>query len=296
MERRNNDTLWKGMLERVFDDLLRFLFLNADRAFDLDRGFEFLDKELAELYPEPDKKSDTRFVDKLVKVYQRDGTEEWVLAHVEVQGHHDAEFAKRMFKYYCRIFDRYDRPLTAIAIFTGRDGKRLPDRYERRFEGTELTYRYNTLYILDYVDAELEASDNPFAVVTLVAKKALLEGRVLDPDLLKEKLSLAKLLLNKGFSKWKVEGILSFLKNYIRFADPDFNRIFDKEIDGFTGKTIHMDIIEQVKQMKIDEAVEKKTASVVKNLLEQTKFTAEKIADIAGVSIEFVEEVRQGKH
>lgn len=42
----------------------------------MERGFEFLEKELAELYPEPEKESDTRFVDKLVKVYQRDGKEE----------------------------------------------------------------------------------------------------------------------------------------------------------------------------------------------------------------------------
>jgi predicted transposase YdaD len=291
MERRNNDILWKGMLERVFDDLLRFLFEDADLVFDLDRGFEFLDKELAELYPEPDKKTDTRFVDKLVKVYQRDGTEEWVLVHIEVQAQHDAEFAKRMFKYYCRIFDRYDRPLTAIAIFTGKDGKRMPDRYQRNFEGTELTYRYNTLYILDFVESELEASGNPFALVALFAKKALQEGKILDPELLQQKLSLAKLLLSKGFSKWKVEGMLSFLKNYLRFADPGFNRIFDKELDGFTGKTNTMDIIEQVKQIRIEEALEQ----VVKNLLTKTNFSVKEIAEITGVSVAFVEDVRLGR-
>jgi hypothetical protein len=36
------------------------------------------------MHPEPEKKSDTKFVDKLVKVYQADGTEEWVLVHIEV--------------------------------------------------------------------------------------------------------------------------------------------------------------------------------------------------------------------
>ncbi|MBS1661503.1 MAG: hypothetical protein JST68_10685 [Bacteroidetes bacterium] len=92
MARRKNDALWKGMLERVFDDLLRFLFEDADKVFDLERGFEFLDKELAELYPEPGKGADVRFVDKLVKVFLKDGTEEWVLVRVEVQGQHDAAF------------------------------------------------------------------------------------------------------------------------------------------------------------------------------------------------------------
>jgi len=99
MTRRNNDILWKGMLEVVFDDLLRFVFPKADEVFDMKRGFTFLNKELAQMYPEPGKKSDTKFVDKLVKVYQKDGSEEWVLCHVEVQGQDDPTFAKRMFRY-----------------------------------------------------------------------------------------------------------------------------------------------------------------------------------------------------
>jgi len=50
------------------------------------------------MYPEPDKPSQTRYVDKLVKVYQRDGKEEWILVHVEVQGYHDKLFPARMFE------------------------------------------------------------------------------------------------------------------------------------------------------------------------------------------------------
>lgn len=48
-------------MEEVFDDLLRFLFSDADQVYDMDRGFEFLEKELAEMHPEPDKRPDTRF-------------------------------------------------------------------------------------------------------------------------------------------------------------------------------------------------------------------------------------------
>jgi hypothetical protein len=65
--RHNKDILWKGLLEWVFDDLLRFVFPDADERFDMQRGFAFLDKELAEMYPEPEKETDVRFVDKLVK-------------------------------------------------------------------------------------------------------------------------------------------------------------------------------------------------------------------------------------
>lgn len=283
------------MLEEVFDDLLRFVFPGADRIFDCEKGFEFLEKELGAMDPKPGRKPDTRFVDKLVKVYQRDGSEEWVLCHVEVQDADDKEFAKRMFKYYARIFDRFDRPLTAIAIFTGKDGKKLPGMYIRKYEGAELIYKYNTLCLLDYEDRSLAANRNPFALVMLAAKKALLSGKNLDQLLLKKKLDIAKLLIKRGYSERKTYAILSFLHNYVRFEKLETNRIFEEEIDRLTGKTNTMGIIEQVKQMKLDEATEKgrmeEKTEVVKRLL-IGKYSVREITVIAGVTVGFVNKVK----
>lgn len=95
---QRNDILWKGILEDLFADFLRFFYTNADEIFDIDRGFEFLDKELEQLYPGIDLKH-PKFVDKLVKVYRKSGEEEWLLIHIEVQGYDDGNFAHRMFTY-----------------------------------------------------------------------------------------------------------------------------------------------------------------------------------------------------
>jgi hypothetical protein len=84
MKQRKSDILWKVVIEDVFADLLRFIFPDADEVYNMERGFVFLDKELAELHPQPDEEKDSRFADKLVKVYHRDGVEEWVLLHVEI--------------------------------------------------------------------------------------------------------------------------------------------------------------------------------------------------------------------
>jgi hypothetical protein len=59
--RRQNDILWKSVLEEVFDDLLRLMYTGADQVFDMKRGFEFLDKELSEMYPGRDRAGTTRF-------------------------------------------------------------------------------------------------------------------------------------------------------------------------------------------------------------------------------------------
>ena len=54
MKHRKSDILWKVILEEVLADLLRFIYSDADQVYDMDRGFEFLDKELAELSPQPE--------------------------------------------------------------------------------------------------------------------------------------------------------------------------------------------------------------------------------------------------
>jgi len=175
--RRKYDELWKGLMEEVFEDFLHFVFPRADELFDLQRGFDFIDKELIEKNPEPGEGSNTRFVDKLVKVFLKDGNEHCFLVHVEIQGQRDKLFAERMFRYYYRIFDWHRRPVTAVAIFTGQDGKTMPDRYHHEFMGTELRYKYNSLYVTEHTDEEVSHGSNFFSLAFLAAKKALLKGR-----------------------------------------------------------------------------------------------------------------------
>ena len=299
--RHNKDILWKGLLEIVFDDLLRFVFPNADQVFDLQREFAFLDKELAEMYPEPEKESDVRVVDKLVKVFRKDGEEEWLLVHIEIQDKTKARdrphFPERMFRYFYRCFDRYRKPVAAIAIYTGPDGRRLPDCYEYQFMQTSLKYQYNTLCILDYPDEELGRSDNPFAWVVLAAKKALLKGKDLDNKLLAGKLFIFRKLYEGGLmGKTKMQAILMFLDNYVRFEKTETNRIFRNEIDKITGKINTMDIFEQVAEMKRQEGLEEGRQEgleeglerSVRALLAKTEFSVEKIASLIGVPVTFV--------
>jgi predicted transposase YdaD len=278
---RRYDPLWKSVLEEVFDDFLKFVFPNADKELDLRKGFDFLDKELVAMDPEPENPGHTRYVDKLVKVFLRNGKERWILVHVEVQGYHDPEFSSRMFRYYYKILDRFSNPVTAIAIFSGADGGKMPTSFEDRCLGTRLVYQYNAIRVLDYPDKVLEQSENPFALVLLIVKKALLHGGAPDEALLKTKLQLARVLLEKGlFTKPKIRAVFTFLNNYIRFEKSTTYRIFEKQLDILTEKKNTMGIVEQVIEIRTEEFVE--------NLLKETRFSVTKIASLANVSEEFV--------
>jgi hypothetical protein len=218
---KHNDILWKAALEDLFDDFLRFFYPDADRLFNLDRGFEYLDKELEQLFPPDADNYSPRYVDKLVKVFTNSGDEEWILIHIEVQGYTDQDFAKRMFQYYYRILDKYDKPITAFAIFADSNKNFHPKYYERDFLGTKVYYAFNTYKIIDQDDSELEASNNPFAMAVLSAKLALSNHKLEDQQLFELAYSLAKRLLTKQISKEKTRKVMSFLRYYLNFENPD---------------------------------------------------------------------------
>ncbi|GGA99106.1 hypothetical protein [Puia dinghuensis] len=294
MKQRKSDILWKVVIEDVFPDLLRFIFPDADEVYDMERGFEFLDKELAELYPQPEEEKDSRFADKLVKVYHRDGVEEWVLLHIEIQGdtHHREAFAERMYTYFYRIRDHHKRPVSAVAIFTGHDGREMPNRYTYEYRGTRLMYEYPAFSILDYSDEHLEKSDNPFAQVIVAARIRLLEEKIPEEDLLNIKLIAARKLMGKDFDKEKIRAIFNFLRNYVLFEKPEMNRIFDKQIKQ-TDKASVMNTVEYLKMEGRAEGKEETTRFIVENLLRNSDYPVEKIASACGVSIEFVHEVKR---
>ena len=291
------DVLWKGLLERVFDDFLRFVFPDADNRFDMQRGFTYLDKELAELLPHPEEASDTKFVDKLVKVYTRNGKEKYLLVHVEMQGRYDEKFTARMFKYFYRAYDKYDRPVLPVAIFAGGGGNRMGNQFCLKEDGMQLIYQFNTMDIKDFTDAELNANNNPFAGAFLAARGLSISGGRRDERLLKKKIELAKNLYGKGFAKEKIEGLLSFIQNYVLFEQPEYNRIFKEEVDVITGKSNTMDILEQVAEIRAELSAKKAKVetkqTIVLNLLRETKFSESKIASIADLPVEAVRKMKK---
>ena len=204
--RRNEDILWKGILEDVFDDFLRFLIPSAEIIFDLDKGFEFLDKELEQVFPPENDEYSPKVIDKLVKVFTREGQEDWILVHVEVQGQYQKDFARRMFTYFYRILDKYQKPITAYAIFTQASIVVRSNSFAIEYMGTSLHYTFNTYKISGDDDEALQASSNPFAIVVLAARAAL-AGREIkdswqrDELLLGLKLNLARDLLARQISK-----------------------------------------------------------------------------------------------
>jgi len=293
---KRNDLLWKAALEDLFDDFLRFFYHDAEELFDFEKGFEYLDKELDQLFPPDTDNFAPRYVDKLVKVFTRNGTEEWMLVHVEVQGYTDQDFAKRMFQYYYRILDQYDKPITAFAIFADTNKAFHPKHYERDFLGTSINYTYNTYKISDQLDEELEASNNPFAMAVLSAKLALIRPALKDQQLFDIAFNLAKRLLSKQMPKDKIRKVMTFLRYYVRFDNTEMFTKFDQQIASLTERSKTMGIeeflLDQAKREGREQERSAKDTDFTRNLLSSTDFSVERIAQLVGVSADFVLKVK----
>ena len=208
------DKLWKGILFDFPNEFLVYFFTKYQHLFDFRKPVEFLDKELEELFPES--VDNEKYVDKLLKVYLKDGEEHWILVHVEIQGYRDSSFEERMFIYYYRIYERFKMPITALAVFTDNEPKYYPKSFSKDFMGTRLSYEFNTFKLLEHTEEELMQPGNPFSFVMQVARGAV--GKLKsDNDLLDWKVILFKKLLKAGMDKVQIRALTNFLRQYVSF-------------------------------------------------------------------------------
>jgi hypothetical protein len=225
------DSPWKELLGRYFFEFAEFFFPIIARETDRRKGHTFLDKELRQIVR--DAELGTRLADKLVRVWKKNGEEAWVLIHVEVQGKKEAEFAKRMFVYNYRIFDRYDRKVASLAILTDSHPGWNPDCFAYELWGCEVGIRFPVAKLSDYADKweYLGKSDNPFAFAVMAHLKTR-ETRNNRNARREWKVFLVKRLYEKGYGKEDVIALFHFIDWMMRLPD-DLEKDFWQEISRY---------------------------------------------------------------
>ena len=203
------DSPWKEAIEQYFAAFLAFFFPVVHAGIAWDRGYEFLDTELERVVR--DATIGRRYADKLVKVFLVGGTETWLLIHIEIQGYPDPDFARRMFVYYYRIFDRYGVDVVSLAVCMDVLPAAHTAPYQRARWGCELTFRFPVVQIhapgRDW--AALEQDLNPFAVVVMAHLKA---REVRDGAERKQwKLRLMRGLYERGYNREEILTLFRFI-------------------------------------------------------------------------------------
>ena len=104
-------------------------------------------------------------MDKLIRTYQCDGSEAWILVHVEIQTQPDAQLAERMLLYQERLDLRHRRPVISLAVLGDDDPRYRPWIYQRRLGGCWLEFGFPTCKLLDFSEEQLNRPGDPIAWV-----------------------------------------------------------------------------------------------------------------------------------
>ena len=132
-------------LEQFLPEILERFFPETHALIDWSRPFEFLEQELKKVLPPTDGGSRKPWrVDKLIRVFLRDGGERWLLIHLEVQSFPEEDFTARIFGYYCRLQAAFGRDVLPLVILA--DGTRgwHPKEYRHELGNVSLRLRFDT--------------------------------------------------------------------------------------------------------------------------------------------------------
>lgn len=205
------DSPWKNIIEQFFPDFMEFFFPQINEQIDWTLNYEFLDQELQKVVRESLTK--TRRVDKLVKVSLKNGKEQLLYIHIEVQSQKDDDFPERMFIYHYRLYDRYGPQVTSLAILGDDQEYWRPRSFHYETLGSELSFCFSMVKLLDYQDKleELKNSSNPFAMVIRVHLKGM-ETQKSPQQRLKWKEALFEALhKEKNYSETEIMGLFAFM-------------------------------------------------------------------------------------
>lgn len=270
MDEITNDLIWKLCIENHFEDFMRFFAPDISEDIDFDEGFENLNKELAALAPVSDSRD--RRCDELLKVRLKGGGEQFVLLHLEVQGYRDADFAERMFTYFYRIKDKYQKRIYPLAIYTHGSRSSQPNAYTEEFYGMALSYKFPVYILADQRIEALKADDNPFALAGIYALKSKNDQQRRKAF----KRELLRMLAKKEWEKQKIIAFFEYLNAMVKIKGLDANReLIDEFIDQMNerGEDMKLDwrtaLANEAKEEGIKEGLDKGKTEIVISMLKE---------------------------
>lgn len=215
----DHDRLFKELLTIFFVEFVE-LFLPDVSGYLRRDSLEFLDKELFTDVTSGER----READLVVRARFQD-RDAFFLIHVENQASAQEAFARRMFRYFARLHEKYDLPVYPVALFSYDAPQRPePDHYRVAFPGfvvNDFAFRaiqLNRLNWRDYV-----RQPNPVASA-LMAKMQIAPG-----DRPRVKLECLRLLATLRLDPARMQLISGFVDTYLRL-NAEEQRIFQTEL------------------------------------------------------------------
>src|SRR5262249_22730919 len=201
-----------------------------------------------------------RIADKLFKVWLADGSEHWLLIHIEVQSDYERDFPQRMFDYNSAARGLYNKDVVSLAVLCDDRPDWRPTSFAHGRWGCKMELTFRIAKLIDHADQveALEASANPMAALVLAHCKTLETRR--DPESRHQwKLRIVKGLYRRDWSKDEVRQLFRVV-DWIMALPEDLEERFDIELDRFEeeGKVEYVTSIERLGYKRgMEEGLEK---------------------------------------
>jgi predicted transposase YdaD len=207
----DHDRLFKELIRTLFVEFVD-LFLPGVTAYLESSSLEFLDKEVFTDIAS----GESHEADLAVKA-KFQGRDSYFLVHVEHQASAEAEFGRRMFRYFARFYERHALPVYPVVVFS----YDAPHRAEPTshavefpdFRVLEFNYRViqlNRLNWRDYVTHE-----NPVAAALMAKMKVAPRERR------RVKFECLRLMLTLKLDRARMKLITVFVDTYLQLSEED---------------------------------------------------------------------------
>ena len=236
----NHDQLFKELLTTFFVEFLDLFFPSILEYLDPDT-ISFIDKELFTDVTQGEKK--TLDIVASAKFQQQNYS---FLIHIENESRSNTDFNQRLFRYFCTLFLKYNRPIYPIVVFSYDSPRRLdqsnfvidfPDKQVLNFD-----YQIVQLNRLDWRD--FLQQKNPIAAALMSKMK------IDNSDRPKVKAECLRLLVTLQLDPAKMQLISGFIDTYLNL-DQQEEAVFQSELST-------IDLEEQEQIMEITTSWERK--------------------------------------
>lgn len=262
METIDHDRLFKELLTNFFQEFMEAFFPEAGRMLDYNY-LEFLTQEVFTDVTVGEKK----YIDILVKTRLL-GEEGFVLVHVEPQASKEKDFARRMFRYYARLFLKYDLRILPVAILSHKTKKAETNIFDIAFPFHKvLEFNYLQLHLKRLSWKDYLRKDNPAAAALLGCMDFQEEEKV------QLKLEFFKALMRMKLDPARMQLLIGFLESYVQLTPEEEGRVQHKLAEELPPGEVNkmMEILTSYHKRGMEEGMKEGIAALQKALLKQVK-------------------------
>lgn len=202
----DHDRLFKELLTTFFWEFIALFFPSFTNYLERD-SITFLDKELFSDVTSGER----REVDLIVKAKFRE-QDTFFLIHCEHQSHPQADFGKRMFYYFARLYEKYALPVYPIVLFSYDVPQRIePNSHQVIFpDKTILEFNYSVIQLNRLAWRDYLRQENPVAAALMAKMQIQPQERAT------VKLECLRILATLRLDPARMQLISGFIDTYLR--------------------------------------------------------------------------------